>query len=278
MEREVFAPLGMTRTVVGSPQRLGADVAANYAFSTARVPQETKPERGAAGMYSTVEDLLRFASLHLSHGKSLLTAESLATMHRPALAQTPGFGLGFEIEELWGTPTWGHSGGAAGVATWLLLVPAHDIAIVVLTNADSIAGREIQKSILSTLVPAIAAKAHDWTPAPDLIGRWLGAVDAGGEAVAVVLEIAAQGAVTIRIGEARSQPVTAVEELDGLLSLYEIDGTLPVPGVPTYPHRIDIRLRREGERLSGSATADARALRDRGGHAVSWWIDLRRAP
>jgi CubicO group peptidase (beta-lactamase class C family) len=95
------------------------------------------------GIACTVQDLLRYAQFHLGDGVAgdgtrLLTLESMQAMQSPQVAIREGesWGLTWSLEDVGGARTVGHGGGTTGQNTLLTLVPAHDFAIAVLTNAD----------------------------------------------------------------------------------------------------------------------------------------------
>ena len=112
------AALGHTPRRPGDPAH---DVVAGYGFPRARVP--------SGGLVSTVPDLLRFAALHLDD-------PGLAALRDPvATAVGTRWGTGWSLEELDGTSVAVHSGSYGGFQTQLVLVPAHRLAVAVLTNS-----------------------------------------------------------------------------------------------------------------------------------------------
>jgi CubicO group peptidase (beta-lactamase class C family) len=105
------------------------------------------------GLVCHVLDLLRYARFHLGDGRPVGGGEPLLTRKSLALMQTPQVLV--RGTEAWGLP-WSvveharlgsnggtrarlisHGGGTKGQTSLLALVPEHDFALVVLTNADT---------------------------------------------------------------------------------------------------------------------------------------------
>jgi CubicO group peptidase (beta-lactamase class C family) len=98
---------------------------------------------GAAGLLSTVDDLLAFARMLLRGGDPVLTPELVREMSRDHLtAEQRAFGAGFTGGRGWGLCTsvvldgpWaGATGWDGGLGTSLLVHPARDLAVIVLTQ------------------------------------------------------------------------------------------------------------------------------------------------
>ena len=112
------AALGHAPRHSGDPAH---DVVAGYRFPRARVP--------SGGLVSTVPDLLRLAALHLD-------SPDLAALRDPvAAAVGTRWGTGWSLDEIDGTVVAAHSGSYGGFQTQLVLVPAHRVAVAVLTNS-----------------------------------------------------------------------------------------------------------------------------------------------
>lgn len=145
LEEKVFAPAGMGRTGFFPHEAAVAGRATRYSrFPTLRggfVPGPRAPSavrldwRGgpAGGVYSTAEDLARFAAA-LREGR-LLGRAWLDEMTRPRDGHPWGYGL-----DLTGPRgSYGHRGGAPGVSAHLWIYPEASATVVVLSNYDSAA-------------------------------------------------------------------------------------------------------------------------------------------
>lgn len=98
---------------------------------------------GAAGLVSTVDDLLAFARMLLRGGDPVLTADQVREMSRNHLSgEQREFGAAFLGGRGWGLGTsvvlegpWtGAFGWDGGLGTSFLVHPAHDLAVIVLTQ------------------------------------------------------------------------------------------------------------------------------------------------
>lgn len=95
-----------------------------------------RARRPSGGLWSSVQDLLRFAD-HQLGGAGPLTAESVAEMQRPHIPTgSYAYGLGWFLSDLDGRRVVEHGGSAAGYESLLLLVPDDGIAFAALSNSS----------------------------------------------------------------------------------------------------------------------------------------------
>jgi CubicO group peptidase (beta-lactamase class C family) len=97
----------------------------------------------AGGITCDVGDLLRYARFHLGDGTAdgetrLLSPDSMAQMQSPqaALWKSRSWGLSWALDDTNGTRQISHAGGTMGQVSLLMLVPEHDFAIAIFTNAE----------------------------------------------------------------------------------------------------------------------------------------------
>ncbi len=96
----------------------------------------------AGNLFSTVDDLARFASALVSGGKGVVSASTLAEMWRPQLTESErGFGLGFSVGKFRSHRTVSHSGAVYGHSTSFVVLPDAKLAVIVLANEDIANGR-----------------------------------------------------------------------------------------------------------------------------------------
>ncbi len=135
----IFVPAGMRNTGYYGPNGEVAGGAVGY---TSDGPNGAVHDNlggreikggAAGGSYSTVGDLLRFAQALV--GGRLIRTETLRLFTTPA-SFADNYGLGFVTETHHGHPSFGHSGGAPGMGTNLLVVPDVGYVAVILTNGD----------------------------------------------------------------------------------------------------------------------------------------------
>jgi len=120
----------------------------------------------AGNLFSTAEDLARFASALLADGGGLVKPETLREMWRPQLTQdSEGFGLGFIVGKFRGHHTISHNGAVYGYSSLLVLLPEAKLAAIVLGNEDVANGRihHIGDTALSLL---LSAKLGEKAPPP----------------------------------------------------------------------------------------------------------------
>lgn len=151
LRTRIFDPLGMTRTSFSTTEasRLAtayADTPAGLTVWDAPDGKWSRPpafEDGAAGMVSTVDDLLAFARMFLHDGAPVLSHTSVTEMTRDQL--TPAQRQGQEAflgERSWGlcqsVVVSGDRAGAfgwdGGLGTSFLVDPLRDLIVIVLTQ------------------------------------------------------------------------------------------------------------------------------------------------
>jgi CubicO group peptidase (beta-lactamase class C family) len=139
---EILEPLGMDDSTFDQP--LAADALPLAATGHARdgrpIPgkRHTYPELAAAGLWTTPSDLARFLiDLQLAlegRAGTILTPESTSAVLTEV---RDGYGLGFVVNGEPGEPTWGHTGGNAGFAAYMLASRRGGNGVVVMTNGDN---------------------------------------------------------------------------------------------------------------------------------------------
>ncbi|HEY6201747.1 MAG TPA: serine hydrolase domain-containing protein [Candidatus Limnocylindria bacterium] len=138
----VLVPLGMTRSCFFARDAITYRVAAGHDVKDGR-PQVARPwmevrnGHPSGGMLSTASDLMRFMRLHLGQlsagGERLLSEESIAFM-ASALTSEGAHGVTWWRFTVNGLLVIEHAGGYPGFLAELVLVPARQFGIAVLTN------------------------------------------------------------------------------------------------------------------------------------------------
>ena len=137
MRERIIEPLGLAATGYeepASPARghVQEGETGHRAVSVDVYPVSRRP---SGGLWSTVEDLLRFAA-HQLGGRGPLSAETRAAMREPqSQALGAGYGLGWWVRDAGGHVALDHEGSVAGYQSLLLLVPEERVALAVLTNS-----------------------------------------------------------------------------------------------------------------------------------------------
>jgi CubicO group peptidase (beta-lactamase class C family) len=176
----LFGPLGMDRTsyrhanYAAAADRAGlhARIDGRWVAKYDRQPDAQAPAGGAS---STVRDLARWMRLLLAEGRfdgrPVIAADALGETHRPQMIRGPAkkptdrpglYGLGWNVgHDPAGRLTLNHSGAFNfGAATFVVLVPAEDLGIVVLTNGAPIG---VPESVAFTFLDLV----HDGKPGQD---------------------------------------------------------------------------------------------------------------
>jgi CubicO group peptidase (beta-lactamase class C family) len=117
-----------------------ANLAKGYTTLLGRPTEEnyaSLPPRGepAGGGYSTVEDLVRFATALTGHRLLDEKHTALLTTPRPGMPDD-GYGYGFQLDQEGGMRSFGHHGGGPGINSDLKIIPEAGYVIAVMGNLD----------------------------------------------------------------------------------------------------------------------------------------------
>ena len=149
-QREIFAPLAMTHTTFNPPLEIRAKIpptADDQTFRRRIIQGEVQDENASvlggvaphAGLFSTAEDLAKFAQAMLNHGSPILRPETVALFTRRESAP-PGTSraLGWDTPsapsqsgKYFSPQSFGHLG-YTGTSLWI--DPARQLSITLLTN------------------------------------------------------------------------------------------------------------------------------------------------
>lgn len=181
----ILQPLGMTSSGY-DPEKIDEQRRAVGYYPDADGRYQIAPyvDRGAfrpgGGLYSTINDLARFAALQFrvgpAGGAQILSSSTLREMHSP-VSISPDFqtifGLGWIIRPIAGHKTVGHSGGLPGFSTNMTLVPALRLGAIVFTNQSTLPDT-ITQSMLELLIPIVerAAERSRPKPTPEQLEQW----------------------------------------------------------------------------------------------------------
>ena len=288
MRREVFQPLGMSHTSIDPPPDLARFIAERYDYNDRALPFFTFDHIGASSVYSSAHDLIRFAMFHLKNHladqRPILRDATLDCMHQ--VVPPSNNGLGFGVFEA-GT-TWAHTGGMPGATAVMVLFPAFNVAVVVLSNSATRFNMMAQEfSIAREAVAAVAperAPQHLGPPpppshpaalvvTPELAGDWSGTLRTYEGPVAMRLQIKSDGNVQAWIGDQPGAAVSNVSFSDGRLS-GTFAARIPTSDAARWPHNVSLGLLLLGGKLRGEVTANSTA--DRIYFSLSSYAELGR--
>ena len=196
--RALFAPLGMERSTFDAAEVItDATRALGHWRTFERAGRDLPvavPMVAAGGLYTCVDDALRFLRLHLNAGESLLEPElveaQLSVPFAPA-RQPLGYGLGVYIDE-WtpGVRVLHHGGSGFGFQCQLFWVPSLGIGTAILTNSfDTDFHNGLARRIVAELADARPTTEAPEPPsgpeaqpsaaaAEELLGEYVGRLDA----------------------------------------------------------------------------------------------------
>jgi CubicO group peptidase (beta-lactamase class C family) len=147
MKDYIFDPLGLDGAYyfaedVISRRFVVGHVSENDVPLVARPWALARTANPAGGIITSVPDLFRYARFHLdggvaADGTRLLSTESIADMQTPRFRSTDpqSVCLTWYMTDLNGTQMFGHGGGTNGQTTQFQMIPAHNMALVILTNS-----------------------------------------------------------------------------------------------------------------------------------------------
>jgi D-alanyl-D-alanine carboxypeptidase len=161
--QNIYRPAGMTRSGSEPESDIVADRSVGYMRGQgggARTPNtNTLPYRGTAagGGYSTVGDLLKFATALMGH--KLLNVENTALLISGKVDTGGGrmYAYGFDDARKDGVGSVGHGGGAPGMNGELRIYPQSGYVVAVLSNLDPPAATQVSNFIDARL-PVAAAR------------------------------------------------------------------------------------------------------------------------
>jgi CubicO group peptidase (beta-lactamase class C family) len=286
MRREVFLPLGMTRTSVDIGPGLEPFAATRYGTDGLPIPFYDFDHPGASAVFASAHDLVRFGMFHLKahlpDQKPILTDASIDAMHaRTAGTPDYGYAIGFATSNKNNHEMVAHSGGMGGVHTQMQLFPNDKLAIVVLANsaarlpsqvADRIANKMLAKWPLAP--ERKRQESEPFTPSQALVGTWKGTLATYVKDVPVELRFLSSGDVHAKFGDQLTTLVDQPNFKDGVFRGY-LAARIGTPDTERTPYTIELSLRLRGDVLNGDASADG-IDGPRVRNALSHWIELKK--
>jgi len=143
LQEKVLGPIGMTHSSFDLVSvELETDRAIGHDGQGDVVPVPL-PEIAAAGLYSSLRDMSRYAQFHLNEGvvdgRRLLREDLMEQAHSIQFAspsQRTGYGFGLWREPVGNTFSLYHEGGGRGFNSHMILYPELGIGVVALTNKE----------------------------------------------------------------------------------------------------------------------------------------------
>lgn len=184
---ELLEPLGMSRTTT-RPVPPHARGFAVHPWADVLLPEPEHDARamGPAGqLWSTLDDLARWAGFLAGDTAELLSADTLAEMQTPQIVDDPreepwqaGYGLGLQLGNTDGRRTCGHGGSMPGFLAGVRVDIASGDGVVVLTNSTSNLTSALAADLAEILAEEEPRMPDEWTPAAvpaevlEIVGPW----------------------------------------------------------------------------------------------------------
>ena len=242
MRERIIEPLGLKATGYEEPPSPARGHVQDGETGHRAVGVDVYPaaRRASGGLWSTVDDLIRFAAHHLG-GRGPLSLDARSAMCEPqSRALGAGYGLGWWVRDAGGRAALDHEGSVAGYQSLLLLVPEERIALAVLTN--SWRGSGLVRRVVEQLGLAAGPPLSRPGVRPrDAAGRELTEYDVAGryalDGAEAVVEVTGEELI---VAERETDPVTGAP-LDGpRLHAKPIGGAVyGYAGGGLMSHRID---------------------------------------
>jgi CubicO group peptidase (beta-lactamase class C family) len=279
LHEEVFLPLGMLHASVNVQPRLEPFQAQRYGSDGVQYPFYYSDHPGAAEVYCSTHDLMRFGMFHMKQPlpdqKAILSEETLDEMQAPSARQSAHerYGVGWRIyDEVEDHFMIGHSGGMDGVNTLLKMVPSARVVVAILTNTNG--NRDLEEQvvadILSVLLPTYAEKCAtgreqrqqeqtdepeaDFLPDAHLLGKWIGHVHTYVGDIPLTLWFNKTGDVHAQLG---TQLKTLVNKAQFKEQSFEgvMMGDIGTRDANRYPYHLYLDLKQREETFTGAMIA-----------------------
>ena len=192
VEKRIFAPLGMSRSMYCDNTKQVPNRASGYAMrngASNRVPDIAHTGTYAGGaICSTAGDLITW--VQALHGGKVLSPRSYAELIAPAkLADGTvlRYGMGTTVaEDTHGHRYLGHNGGGFGFSSETRWYPDAKLAVVVLTNSEPDAITMTAEAIVAAVLPPSSRTVRQFAgDASPLVGKYRG-LGHGGDMIVVV--------------------------------------------------------------------------------------------
>jgi len=164
LEQHVFIPLIMDHSFLAGDSGISSDHAVGYSWThSGFMPASSSDPTwmgGYAGLVSTIEDLAKW-DIEMP---ILLRVDALRTMTAPSAQKGPThYGMGWVVDRRGGKEFVWSNGETSGYRSMNALLLNSHVAVIVLSNADSVHGgvtipEEIGSRILDILVPPTTAR------------------------------------------------------------------------------------------------------------------------
>lgn len=292
MRKEVFLPLGMTRTSAEPYRPADDNVAARYRQDGSLITDYNFDFVGYGGIYSSAHDLAQFGMFHLKNrmpgGKRLFPASRIDELHAASFDASwwGTYALGwFRSTSKQGQQLVWHAGASYGTRTFLGLLPAQNAAIAIVTNSDTDSVDAIKAALLGKFgyqeelwsKDRTTMKEPPSTFSDQLHGEWSGSVHTYRGSIPLSIKVAADGTVQAKLGLAPMSGTDEVRIKDTSITAV-LPGSIDTDDARHRPGVLQLKVNLYGERLVGDLETKVPWPRQgTEGDFVSHWVELRRS-
>jgi CubicO group peptidase (beta-lactamase class C family) len=292
LRTEVFEPLQMRSSFIRSGKSAeNITPAKRYGENSSRPADEYMLPRNSLAMYSSVDDLLRYAMFHLNvkdfKGQKLFGEEMLEQMHHlrgeaPRSLLALGFGsIDLDSKRLWLLT----NGRAGGIQATLSMIASEGLAVVCLVNSTGQAADDLVFRISDIIVSGFLESAgqiiseyeawadQPYKSTPELFGQWKGFISTKSGNVPLMLVFQSDGDIHVKIGSQLETILSDVRYREGLLSGRFL-GELQMEEASGNPTRLTISIRLKENRLSGFITSDF--TNEKGNFSLATYVCLTK--
>jgi CubicO group peptidase (beta-lactamase class C family) len=169
LTKEIWRPLGMTRTNINVPDSLRKWTAIGYEYvkDTLRPqPWEWYHTTPASSVNATTEDMGRFIIAQLAKGNAALSDRALRNMQRQHVTmhpRIPGVALGFYENSVGELRFIEHGGDVAGFSSLLVLLPSENIGFFMTMHLE---GNNLRDLLKERLLQRLYPSARRLLPVP----------------------------------------------------------------------------------------------------------------
>lgn len=177
VRENIFAPLGMTHASMNyedfaaNPHASDPHQFGRNGWRVSSVNKAYYSTGPAAGINATILDMSRWAQANLGAFPEVLPLSLLEMQHTPVVETPRGnyfnrwprlekawYGLGWRIMDYAGVRVIHHGGGVRGYRSEMVLIPAYDLGLVVLINAETRLANDVVPQFLDHVLSAMAPK------------------------------------------------------------------------------------------------------------------------
>jgi len=288
LESELFTPLGMQNSFLGTSLNY-KNIAARYNSDSARsrAPDVVSYTPGASSVYSSVDDLAKFAMLFLKDqvngGKKIISNNSIDYMENSLVSSGEAnrfHGLGWSIDtNYYGFKAVTGQGGTSDANAWLRMIPSEDVAVILLSNTG-ISGdicTNIINEAFSSVLPKFKRNLSSYqktdTPVQSflisdtLYGRWKGKIHTYKKDIDITISLSKEGNNFVTLENDNALKISNLEFNERLF--FDVFGDLKVDDTETAPYKMGFELSQLDNKLYGAITANAKAQ-------LPFWVELNK--